>query len=159
MIRKGKGSSRCLLQQSTFVLQHSTVWPRCQSIENLLLTEAVFSYSGVYHLIGAESPSAIRRYDNPIRSGCDSQDWTLLQVYTELPNKGTFHQDLFYRINVIPIKVPPLKERYNDIAPLVMCYFHKYCTQYNRPLTITPTAMEFFGPVMLEKYPILSKDR
>lgn len=60
----------------------------------------------------------------------------------QMVNQGTFRQDLFYRINVIPIDVPPLKERRYDIAPLVRFYLQKYCTRYNRTVDITPAAME-----------------
>ncbi|MGI6308009.1 MAG: sigma-54 interaction domain-containing protein [Dethiobacteria bacterium] len=65
----------------------------------------------------------------------------------ELVNKGTFRQDLFYRINVIPINVPPLKERRYDIAPLVTYYLQKYCAQYDKKMTLAPATME-----LLESY-------
>jgi two-component system nitrogen regulation response regulator NtrX len=46
--------------------------------------------------------------------------------------RGTFRADLFYRINVIPFEIPPLRERAEDI-PLLIDYFNgKYSTGYRR---------------------------
>ncbi len=48
----------------------------------------------------------------------------------ECVNQGSFREDLFYRINVVPINVPPLRQRRDDIIPLVMnfckCFQEKY---------------------------------
>ena len=41
--------------------------------------------------------------------------------------KGDFREDLFYRLNVIHIKVPPLSERTEDIKPLTNHFIKKYC--------------------------------
>jgi DNA-binding NtrC family response regulator len=48
--------------------------------------------------------------------------------------KGTFREDLFYRLNVVNINVPPLRERIEDIPLLVEYFIKKYCTSMNRPL-------------------------
>jgi two-component system, NtrC family, response regulator AtoC len=48
--------------------------------------------------------------------------------------KGTFRDDLFYRLNVIPVTLPPLRERVEDILPLVRHFLVKYCTEMERPL-------------------------
>jgi Nif-specific regulatory protein len=45
---------------------------------------------------------------------------------TELSQKGEFRQDLFYRLNVFPIKIPPLRERYGDIALLANFFIKKH---------------------------------
>ena len=57
--------------------------------------------------------------------------------------KGTFREDLFYRLNVVNIEVPPLRERIEDIPLLVDYFIKKYCTSMNRPLiTIDSLALK-----------------
>jgi DNA-binding NtrC family response regulator len=63
--------------------------------------------------------------------------------------KGTFREDLFYRLNVVNIHVPPLRERTEDIPLLIDYFIKKYCTSMNRPpVTIDPPALR-----RLEEYP------
>jgi DNA-binding NtrC family response regulator len=47
--------------------------------------------------------------------------------------KGTFREDLYYRLNVMNIHVPPLRERVEDIPILVDYFIKKYCTSMNKP--------------------------
>jgi two-component system nitrogen regulation response regulator NtrX len=56
---------------------------------------------------------------------------------------GTFRDDLFFRLNVIPFHMPPLRERREDIAPLVEYFLEDFCAEYGkRPKKASPEAME-----------------
>jgi two-component system response regulator AtoC len=43
---------------------------------------------------------------------------------------GRFREDLFYRLNVVPIRVPPLRERVEDIEPLMRAFVRRYAERY-----------------------------
>lgn len=67
---------------------------------------------------------------------------TNLSLENEVRN-GRFREDLFYRLNVIPLLVPPLRERKQDIVPLVRHFLAKYCTEMKREsMTISMQAVE-----------------
>ena len=56
--------------------------------------------------------------------------------------KGNFREDLFYRIHVIPVEIPLLKDRKDDIPPLVEHFIKKYSEQMNKKVkSITSAAM------------------
>jgi DNA-binding NtrC family response regulator len=60
-----------------------------------------------------------------------------------LVENGTFREDLYYRLNVMNIHVPPLRERLDDIPLLVEYFIKKYCTSMNKPLvTMEAAAMK-----------------
>ncbi|MBI5022108.1 MAG: sigma-54-dependent Fis family transcriptional regulator [Ignavibacteriales bacterium] len=57
--------------------------------------------------------------------------------------KGSFREDLYHRLNVIPISVPPLRERREDIPTLVNAFIEETCSRNGiAPKKITPRAME-----------------
>jgi DNA-binding NtrC family response regulator len=60
----------------------------------------------------------------------------------EMVEKGQFREDLYYRLNVVNIYVPPLRERTDDIPLLVDYFIRKYCASMNRPpVTIESSAL------------------
>jgi two-component system response regulator PilR (NtrC family) len=61
--------------------------------------------------------------------------------------EGTFREDLYYRISVIPIELPPLRERSEDIPELANHFVQKFCANAGRSLGISETAVR-----LLEQY-------
>jgi two-component system response regulator PilR (NtrC family) len=67
----------------------------------------------------------------------------------DLVRKGRFREDLYYRINVVPILVPPLRDRDGDVALLADHFLRNYCAASKKPLkTVQPEVLE-----ILEEYP------
>lgn len=56
------------------------------------------------------------------------------QDLEEEVKQGNFRDDLYYRLNVIPLNLPPLRERVEDILPLIKFFLRKNCTEMKRPL-------------------------
>ncbi|WP_258360974.1 sigma-54 interaction domain-containing protein [Moorella sulfitireducens] len=65
----------------------------------------------------------------------------------EMVNKGTFREDLYYRLNVLPIVIPPLRTRREDIAKLVLHFLEKYNEKYGADKHIDISALN-----LLEQY-------
>jgi DNA-binding NtrC family response regulator len=80
---------------------------------------------GEYQRVGDPSP---RRVDVRIVSATN-------QDLERAVAKGTFRQDLYYRLNVVPIYIPPLRERREDIPPLIEYFVKRYAD--------APGAVEF----------------
>jgi|TARA_B100002003_G_scaffold240477_1_gene261079 two-component system nitrogen regulation response regulator NtrX len=61
----------------------------------------------------------------------------------EAIDNGTFREDLYFRLSVIPIQVPPLRDRGEDISRLVVHFTDLFCTENNfRPKRFTPAAID-----------------
>jgi PAS domain S-box-containing protein len=62
----------------------------------------------------------------------------------DLIQEKKFRSDLYYRLSVVTIHIPPLRERLEDIFPLAMNFLDKYNNKYNYNKRITPEVLEMF---------------
>lgn len=64
------------------------------------------------------------------------------QDLQKMVGEGRFREDLYYRLNVIPIVIPPLRERREDILPLMLHFLNKYNRKNGSNKTITPELLD-----------------
>ena len=62
--------------------------------------------------------------------------------------RGLFRSDLFYRLNVIRVHIPPLRQRPEDILPMAHQFLERFCKEYGKQLALSPRFVAF-----LEQYP------
>jgi two-component system NtrC family response regulator/two-component system response regulator HydG len=65
---------------------------------------------------------------------------------TEEVAKGRFREDLYYRLNVVALEIPPLRERRSDIPPLAKFFLERYAKENGKPaLGFSPEALELLA--------------
>ncbi|AZU62553.1 sigma-54 interaction domain-containing protein [Neobacillus mesonae] len=62
----------------------------------------------------------------------------------EMVEQGKFRKDLYYRLNIIPIYIPPLKERRDDILPLAYHFLDRFNNEYQSEVRFSPKVLEAF---------------
>lgn len=61
-----------------------------------------------------------------------------------LVSEGKFREDLYYRLNVFPVEIPPLRQRREDIPVLINYFLNRFNSEYGRDVVITDKAIDFF---------------
>ena len=57
-------------------------------------------------------------------------------------NAGTFRKDLFFRLNVVPLKIPPLRQRVDDIPPLIHFFLKQFNAKCHTDMSLAPAALD-----------------
>jgi len=60
----------------------------------------------------------------------------------EMVEKRQFRQDLYYRLNIVPMYIPPLRERREDIAPLIMHFLEKFNQTYQQKKSLSSETVD-----------------
>ncbi|HTN70460.1 MAG TPA: PEP-CTERM-box response regulator transcription factor [Methylomirabilota bacterium] len=62
-----------------------------------------------------------------------------------------FREDLYYRLKVVPMEIPPLRKRREDIIPLAQHFLKKYCQEHHKPLISLSSETE--GTLLMQPWP------
>jgi len=62
----------------------------------------------------------------------------------DMVQQGSFREDLFFRLNVVPVQIPPLRDRRSDIVPLVNYFCEKYYKKYGIRKQFSPEVLKIF---------------
>ena len=88
------------------------------------------------YMIGAKTPRKV----NVRVIAATNKDLQLLL------RQGSFREDLYYRLNVLPIRIPPLRERSGDIMPLLSFFLNKYAVENTLPVpALDPEALRMMN--------------
>ena len=63
----------------------------------------------------------------------------------ELVRAGKFRQDLFYRLEVVPLSIPPLRQRREEIVPLAEYFLERFNQEFGEERTFSPDVLELLG--------------
>ncbi len=88
--------------------------------------------SGVIERVGGEKPLTV-----DVR--------VLAATNKDLSRAGHFREDLLYRLNVLPVHIPPLRERPEDIPPLVRHFAQRQSARLGRPVRVDPGALQLLA--------------
>jgi DNA-binding NtrC family response regulator len=64
--------------------------------------------------------------------------------------EGRFREDLFYRLRVVPLEIPPLRDRRTDVEPIARHLLGRICARYGRSLRLAPDAVR---PLLQYRWP------
>lgn len=88
--------------------------------------------SGVFRAVGSDSDLST---DTRVIAATNKDIEAMVEA-------GTFREDLYYRLNVINLHVPPLRERRDDIRVFISTFLKEFCNKYQKPeLTMSPGVM------------------
>jgi transcriptional regulator of acetoin/glycerol metabolism len=77
----------------------------------------------------------------------------------KMVSEGSFREDLFYRLNVLNLQVPPLRDRGQDILMLAHYFMQQACTQIQRPPAACPPPIRRCWPTLAgQRAPVAERD-